>query len=150
MGPYNYGEIPNEFANRIMKKIVVLENGAKYEGQWNEQTGERDGMGVQIWPDGKFHYDSFNILHLGSVYEGYWKNDKANGKGRLIHADRDVYVGEWLDDKAHGYGTYVHSDGATYEGYWENDKQHGYGTEIWGDGAKYVGNYLNGKKEGEG
>ena len=55
MGPYDYGDIPNEYANRVMKKIVVLENGAKYEGQWNEQTGERDGMGVQIWPDGKIY-----------------------------------------------------------------------------------------------
>jgi len=46
------------------------------------------------------------------VYEGFWKNDKANGKGRLIHADRDVYEGDWVDDKAEGYGIYHHSDGA--------------------------------------
>jgi hypothetical protein len=38
----------------------------------------------------------------GSFYEGYWRNDKANGNGRLIHADGDVYEGEWRDDKAHG------------------------------------------------
>jgi len=38
----------------------------------------------------------------GSKYEGYWKNDMANGKGRLIHSDGDVYEGEWLNDKAHG------------------------------------------------
>jgi hypothetical protein len=25
------------------------------------------------------------------LYEGYWKGDKANGHGRLIHADGDVY-----------------------------------------------------------
>ena len=37
----------------------------------------RDGRGVQIWLD-------------GSRYEGYWKNNKANGRGRLIHADGDV------------------------------------------------------------
>ncbi len=40
-----------------------------------------------MWPD-------------GSIYEVYWKNDKANGKGRLIHADGDVYLGEWVEDKA--------------------------------------------------
>lgn len=49
----------------------------------------RDGEGIQTWAD-------------GSLYEGYWKNDKANGRGRLIHADGDVYEGEWKDDKAHG------------------------------------------------
>lgn len=48
----------------------------------------------------------------GSTYEGMWNNDKANGKGRLIHADGDVYVGDWVDDKAHGYGVYTHLDGA--------------------------------------
>jgi len=72
-----------------MKKVVTLENGAKYEGQWDEKTGMRDGIGVQIWPD-------------GSVYEGYWKNDKAHGVGRLIHADKDIYEGDWINDKAHG------------------------------------------------
>lgn len=39
----------------------------------------RWGRGKQHWPD-------------GSVYEGYWRNHTANGKGRLIHADGDAYV----------------------------------------------------------
>jgi hypothetical protein len=44
----------------------------------------------------------------GSVYEGFWEKDMANGKGRLIHGDGDLYIGEWLDDKAHGKGKYIH------------------------------------------
>ena len=28
---------------------------------------------------------------------------KANGVGRLIHADGDFYEGEWYYDSAHGY-----------------------------------------------
>ena len=48
---------------------------------------------MQIWPD-------------GSIYEGYWKNSKTTGNGRLIHADGDVYDGQWKDDKAHGFGIY--------------------------------------------
>ena len=31
--------------------------------------------------------------------KGYWRNNMANGKGRLIHADGDVYEGEWINDK---------------------------------------------------
>jgi hypothetical protein len=46
------------------------------------------------------------------LYEGYWRNDKANGKGRLIHSDGDVYEGDWVNDKAEGYGIYTHMDGA--------------------------------------
>ena len=45
-----------------------------------------------------------------------WKGDKANGQGKLVHADGDTYVGQWLDDKADGTGTYSHSNGANYVG----------------------------------
>ena len=38
------------------------------------------------------------------MYEGWWMDNKANGKGRIIHVDGDVYDGTWLNDKAHGFG----------------------------------------------
>ena len=57
----------------------------------------------------------------------------------LIHADGDVYDGYWKDDKAHGRGIYSHLDGARYEGSWCEDKQHGEGLETWPDGASYQG-----------
>ena len=38
----------------------------------------------------------------GSKYEGQWKNGKANGVGKIYHADGDVYDGEWLKGRAHG------------------------------------------------
>lgn len=34
----------------------------------------------------------------------------------MVHADGDVYDGEWKNDKANGKGTYVHVNGAKYEG----------------------------------
>ena len=36
----------------------------------------------------------------GSRYEGYWIKNKANIRGKLIHAYGDIYKGEWLDDKS--------------------------------------------------
>ena len=41
------------------------------------------------------------------MYEGYWHNNKAHGKGRLIRSDKDIYEGNWVDDKANGYGVYI-------------------------------------------
>ena len=79
-----------------------------------------------------------------------WKTDKANIRGKLIHADGDVYEGEWLDDKAHGQGVYKHTDGAMYKGSWIDDKQEGMGEESWPDGSSYKGQYKNGKKCGQG
>ncbi len=42
---------------------------------------------MQKWPD-------------GSLYEGYWVNGMANGRGRMIHADGNYYEGDWVNDKA--------------------------------------------------
>ena len=120
-----------------LKQTVEYENKAIFLGEWSTLTLMRHGRGIQIWSD-------------GSKYEGYWKNDKANIRGKLTHADGDVYEGEWLDDKAHGYGVYSHVDGAKYEGYWSEDKQNGTGIESWPDGTSYEGNYKDGKKSGNG
>ena len=43
-----------------------------------------DGFGSFYWAD-------------GNKYEGFWKNDNANGRGTLIHCDGDVYEGEWKE-----------------------------------------------------
>ena len=53
-----------------------------------------------------------------SLYDGYWKDNKANGRGRLIHPNGDAYEGEWKDDKAHGKGVYYNYDGSNYMGEW--------------------------------
>lgn len=34
-----------------------------------------------------------------------------------MHADGDVFDGEWKNDKANGNGVYIHVNGARYEGY---------------------------------
>lgn len=124
--PFRYEPAPPpDGKTRIRRANMVLDNGAEYEGEWDEE-GCKDGRGVQTWVD-------------GSLYEGYWRQDKANGRGRLIHADGDVYDGEWKNDKAHGFGEYRHVDGARYVGDWFEDKQHGMGKEIWPDNACYEG-----------
>ena len=65
---------------REERETEILENNAKFRGEWLVGETIRQGKGMQIWPD-------------GSIYEGYWRDDKANGRGRLIHADGDVYSG---------------------------------------------------------
>ena len=74
-----------------------MDNGARYQGQWNTDTNMREGYGAQIWAD-------------GSIYEGMWRKDKANGVGRLIHADGYVYEGNWQNDKAEGLAYMVDAD----------------------------------------
>jgi len=102
LGAFKPEQSPSkENKRREIRPPVVLNNGAKYSGEWDSESGKRDGFGIQLWAD-------------GSKYEGNWKDDMANGKGRLIHVDGDVYEGDWKDDKAHGKGKYIHYDGAMY------------------------------------
>ena len=46
----------------------------------------REGYGRQIWPD-------------GSIYEGMWNHNMANGSGILIKSNGDLYQGEWVNNK---------------------------------------------------
>ena len=92
----------------------MLENRAKYEGQWAVGTQVRCGKGKLVWPD-------------GSVYEGWWKDSVACGRGRLLHSQGDIYIGDWNNDMAHGQGKYLRADGSTYEGQWVNGLQDGLG-----------------------
>ena len=120
----------------IKKPCMKSEYEVIYKGEWN-LLNKREGKGIQIWKD-------------GSKYEGYWKNDMANGYGRMIHSDGDSYEGEWLNDLHNGYGIYYNADGSSFQGYWRKDKQHGKGKEICTDGSTYEGDYKLGMKWGKG
>ena len=72
----------------------------------------------------------------------------------MTHNNGDVYEGSWKDDKANGYGFFLDINSAKYEGYWVDDQQHGEGVESWGElggaQANYVGTFFKGKKNGKG
>ena len=84
-------------------------------------------MELGIKDSGKETSGMVSALRFGLMVqnEGYWKNNKAHGRGVFWHVYGDKYEGEWKRDKAHGVGKYTHSNGATYEGDWRNDLQHG-------------------------
>lgn len=102
------------------QKVFTMENGIQfiikslYIINRNPKTDQKHGRGIQAYID-------------GSYYEGYWRENKTNIQGKLIHPDGDRYEGEWVDDKAQGTGTYYHIDGSKYEGQWFDDKQDGEG-----------------------
>lgn len=71
----------------------------------------------------------------------------------MTHANGDIYDGSWKEDKANGYGVFVDINNARYEGYWNEDQQHGEGIETWGSEgsqATYIGTFYKGKKNGKG
>ena len=49
-----------------------------------------------------------------------WRKDKANGRGRMTHANGDVYEGEWKDGLPHGNGASYDLKGKRTEGKFKN------------------------------
>lgn len=67
-----------------------------YEGEW--KNGKRHGTGVFYWgvPDSK----------EVTVYVGEWENNRRKGYGCCYWQTGDKYEGEWKDDKSNGKGKY--------------------------------------------
>jgi hypothetical protein len=79
LGEFNYEQDPNTETGAVeARPVTMLDNHAKYTGEWVIGEDTRQGKGKQIWPD-------------GSMYDGWWIDNKAEGRGRLIHVDGDVY-----------------------------------------------------------
>ena len=126
-----------EINNSNNKIIAILyPNKSIYKGMINEK-GQREGFGKYFLSD-------------GSIYKGFFQNNKMEGRGRIININGFIYEGEFKNGQSNGYGKYIALDGTTYKGTWLDDKQNGTGNEIYPDGSFYNGNFKNGKKNGFG
>lgn len=52
----------------------------------------------------------------GNKYEGEFKSNQKNGKGKLIYTDGSVYEGEFKQDLPEGSGIFTTDDGNVFEG----------------------------------
>ena len=60
----------------------------------------------------------------GERYEGYWKDDKADGKGTLTYIHGDKYVGDWVAAKKQGQGELYYANGDMFRGDWQQVSGH--------------------------
>jgi len=124
-----------------------------HEGQFKNCPGtfeEKNGPYSGDWKDNKQEGYGKKIFADKSVYMGQWKDNMKHGQGTYIWEDKTRYVGGWKDDKYHGYGVKTWSDGDRYEGMWAEDRKHGYGTYIWSNGDRYDGEWFEDKQHGPG
>ena len=81
----------------------------------------------------------------GSYYDGDWYCDCMHGWG--IYKDFEgIYEGEFKNDKREGKGkmAYSNTNNGTWEGPWKNDKRNGKGIKtVYGD--RYVAEYEDDK-----
>jgi hypothetical protein len=46
LGTFNYEPTPRkDNVKRVYRELITLENGAKYEGEWDQDKNVRDGKG---------------------------------------------------------------------------------------------------------
>ena len=95
-------------------------------------------------------YGIYNYYKLGTIYEGYWKDDKKTGIGIELKYDGTLYKGEFDKGKKNGTGIYYWNDNSIYFGEWQDNKCHGYGVFKNGNRSKYQGEFCYNKREGYG
>lgn len=106
-----------------------------YEDEYGTYDGEVDINGKKKQKHGKGKMAYFN----GSIYDGEWKNDKQNGRGKYTYPNGNTatYEGEFKDDEFSGYGVYkvtvqnqqnkYKNYNMVYRGYFDKDKKNGFG-----------------------
>ena len=83
--------------------------------------------------------------HNGDIYTGEWKNDKQNGKGKLIKHNQDIYEGAFSDGMLNGNVSVSYADGSVFRGIYKNNKRNGDFIEYDKNGQiKATGTYNNG------
>jgi hypothetical protein len=130
-----------------------------YTGQWEED--QQHGQGVFGWSTGVQYVGNFrrNLRNddwasltwpNGDKYEGGFKDNVLEGKGRYCHASGDLYDGMWKASQRHGKASYRYSYGGTFEGYFKDDERNGSGAFTWPNGDRYEGVWRDGGRQGQG
>tara|TARA_B100001093_G_scaffold370448_1_gene355423 strand:+ start:239 stop:1579 length:1341 start_codon:yes stop_codon:yes gene_type:complete len=149
------------------KGRIDYKNGDNYEGMWVDN--KKNGNGIMIYDNGNSYngewlndkLDGFGILQeytsinnrfysKPNRYEGNFKLNSKNGKGKMKYENNNIYEGDWLNNKKHGQGKYTFANGDIYDGNWLNDTKHGKGKLEHNNGDIYNGEFLNNKKHGKG
>ena len=149
-----------------IQPLQTFRNGDKYFGQWDSETKEFYGQGIYVEAStGEFYEGYFkenrkdgrgrSIYSNGSCYEGQYQNNQRHGKGTFTWGQDsrwagDTYMGDFKHDKKDGYGQYTWAKAGTYRGEYKDDMRQGYGTFTWPDDTKYEGQWSQNKMHGEG
>lgn len=79
-----------QIQNLKISRPFLLENGATYQGQASDY--QKEGYGMMIFKD-------------GSVFLGFFKNDKMHGDGAFLLKDSHCcFIGNFVEGKASGLG----------------------------------------------
>ena len=123
-----------KYINGYIEGKGILKNNKGYSYIGDFSNSKRHGIGVL----------DTNKIH----YEGEFKNDKLNGKGKIIFKNEGhYYEGDFENNEINGYGTFKWKNGDCYTGQMLNGKMHGLGKYKYNTGQVFEGTYANGIKQ---
>ena len=134
-------------------------NGDRFIGQFLDHKRTENGVyTAKAIKKGCVSGDCVNgygkYEHTNGNYEGYFKNGKKEGRGKMTYWDNAIYEGDYTNDLRDGKGKLTYADGSVYDGDWVNNRVSGKGIEIWGkgkwEGDRYVGDWVDGNRTGYG
>ena len=96
---------------------ILYNNNAKYDG--SVTVKQKSVVEMEILKCGFGKYD----LPNDDFYQGEFKNDLFNGKGKYISIEGTIYICEFIDGKKNGKGKIIYDKKNLEETlYWKNDK----------------------------
>lgn len=126
-----------------------------YSGE-RDELGQRDGDGVQIFPDNRRYSGQFekNRFHGAAImewpdghrYTGQYVENQKSGDGFFLWPDGRFYDGQWQANQRHGHGQYIAAE--SYVGEYHEGFRHGDGVLSWPDGKRYAGQFYRGALHG--
>jgi len=126
-----------------------------YSGE-RDELGQRNGDGVQIFPDNRRYSGQFeaNRFHGAAImewpdghrYTGQYEDNQKSGDGFFLWPDGRFYDGQWQANQRHGHGQYIAAE--TYVGDYHEGFRHGDGVLSWPDGKRYAGQFYRGALHG--
>ena len=119
-----------EELKRLPKEITFSNEEGQYKGEYIKDKSKKIRHGF-----GEMKYKN------GSVYSGFWDQNKKNGRGMIKEQDGKEYAGDWVNDLPHGKGkcTFPLGEVKSYEGGWRKGKWFGFGTITYSNGTEVEG-----------
>lgn len=131
--------------------IELKDKNIKYSGLWLD--GKKNGNGRYY---GELYLSDENksnvkILNAYDTYEGEWRDDMPNGKGKFTFSNGQSYDGDVMNGIMMGCGKITYSNGDYFVGKVENGEIADSGAYYFSNGnLKFDGNWISGEPSGMG
>lgn len=111
-------------------------NGEMYEGTLKKYYWPNSSTVTDTYDHGKYTYAS------GSVFEGYYDDNRNKAKGKMTWTSGNSFEGEWKGNRIY-HGKYTYKDGTVYEGYYDYNGNKTKGKMTWTSGDYFEGEFHN-------